>query len=85
MKTNTYQSRNPVKPVLGAIAVAAAMATLGLGVIAPAALSTGSTPLASAARPTEVAILPGTIEVVGKRTKVARADSPYVPAAYRVR
>jgi hypothetical protein len=25
MKTNTYQSRNPVKPLLGAIAVAAAL------------------------------------------------------------
>jgi hypothetical protein len=85
MMTNTYLSRNRMKPVLGAIAVAAAMATLGLAVVAPAALSTGSAPLAPAAKPTEVAILPGTLEVVGKRTKVARADNPYVPAAYRVR
>ena len=87
--TKTY--RSPVsKPLFGAIAVAAAMATLGLAVIAPAALSQsrGGDQLASRAQParvTEVAILPGTIEVVAKRTKVARTDSPYLPASYQIR
>jgi hypothetical protein len=88
--TNTYQSPAS-KPVFAAIAVAATFATLGLAVVAPAALSS---PQASAsaqaayrttARHTEVAILPGSIQVVGKRAKVARADSPYVPASYNVR
>jgi hypothetical protein len=82
MKTNTYQTRNRMNPRLGAVAVAAAMATLGLAVVAPAALSTGAPPLAQAARPIEVAILPGSIEVVATRTKVARANNGYVPAVY---
>jgi len=81
-----------MKPVLGAAAVMAAMATLGLAVIGPAALSRAgpvaevqvlayrSVPLA-----TEVAILPGTIQVVGKKTKTARAASPFVPASYNPR
>ena len=81
-----------MKPVLGAAAVMAAMATLGLAVIGPAALSraepvTEAQVLAYRGLPqaTEVAILPGTIEVVGKRTRTARADSPYVPASYHPR
>jgi hypothetical protein len=36
-------------------------------------------------RPIEVAILPATIQVVGKRTKTARAHSPFLPASYNVR
>ena len=88
--TKTYQS--PIsKPVFGAIAVAAAMATLGLAVVAPAVMSSPESGASvqvvyrTAAPPTEVAILPGTIQVVAKRTKVARADSPYLPASYNVR
>ena len=87
--TKTYQS--PIsRPVFGAIAVAAAIATLGLAVVAPVALSkpaSADSQLAyrTSARPTEVAILPGTIQVVGKRSKVARADGPFVPASYNVR
>ena len=91
MKQNTYESRNPLKPVFGAIAVAAAMATLGLAVVGPVALS--KSPVADAAvvasrtseRSIEVAILPATIQVVGKRTKTARAHSPFLPASYNVR
>jgi hypothetical protein len=88
---NTYEFRQPTfKPLFGAIAVAATVATLGLAVAGPAALSKPSSPDAQVAhrapaRATEVAILPGSIQVVGKRTKVARADSPYVPATYKVR
>jgi len=91
MKPSTYQSRNPLKPVFGAIAVAAAMATLGLAVVGPVALSTSPSAqpaqLASHAgvRPTEVAILPSTIHVVGKRTKLAQARTPFLPASYNVR
>jgi len=91
MKQNTYESRNPLKPVFGAIAVAATMATLGLAVVGPVALS--KSPAADAAvvaarstaRPIEVAILPATIQVVGKRTKTASAPSPYLPASFNVR
>ena len=88
---NTYEFRETaMKPLFGAIAVAATVATLGLAVVAPAALSKSSSADAqiayrTSARPTEVAILPGSIQVVGKRTKVARADSPYLPASYKVR
>ena len=87
--TETYQSPTS-KPVFGAIAVAATIATLGLSVVAPVALSSpqASAPTQAAyrttARPTEVAILPGTIQVLAKR-KVARAESPYLPASYNVR
>ena len=87
---NTYESSQRIlKPVFGAIAAAATVATLGLAVVGPVALSkpSAAAPQISRAsgRPTEVAILPGTIEVVAKRTKVARADSPYLPASYNVR
>jgi len=91
MNQNTYQSRNPLAPVFGAIAVAAAMATLGLAVVGPVALSASpaaqSAQVASrtSARPTEVAILPATIHVVGKRTKVAQSRTPFLPASYNVR
>jgi hypothetical protein len=91
MKQNTYESRNPHKPVFGAIAVAAAMATLGLAVVGPVTLSTSAAVEAVAvaprtsARPIEVAILPATIQVVGKRTKTAHAQSPFLPASFNVR
>ena len=81
-----------LKPVFGAVAVLAALATLGLTIVGPAALSRAD-PAAAAqvlayrteAAPTEVAILPGTIQVVAKRAKVAQAPSPYLPATYQVR
>ena len=88
---NTYESsQRTMKPVFAAIAVAATFATLGLAVAGPAALSQSRANEAqvaarTSAHPTEVAILPGTINVVGKRIKVARAPSPYVPASYKVR
>ena len=88
---NTYESSQRIlKPVFGAIAAAAAVATLGLAVVAPVALSNPAAAPAQVAYrtnagPTEVAILPGTIQVVAKRTKVARAGNPYLPASYNVR
>ena len=87
--TKTYRSPAS-KPLFGAIAVAAAMATLGLAVVAPVALSSPQASVAvvaqrPSAQPTQVVILPGTIQVVAKRTKVARADNPYLPASYNVR
>lgn len=96
MHTTTHyrpaKRERALKPVLGALAVMAALATLGLTIVAPAALSRAA-PAAGAqviadrteARPTEVAILPGTIQVVGRRTKVAQGSSPYIAAAYNVR
>ena len=88
--TKTYQSPAS-KPVFAAIAVAATAATFGLAVVAPVALSSSHASASAqvayrtAARPTEVAILPGTIEVVAKRAKVAHTDNPYLPASYNVR
>ena len=91
--TTTYQTskrERAMKPVLGAVAVFAAMATLSLTVLGPAAVSHG-TPSAAVdvaayrtdARPTEVAIEPAMIRVVAKRTTLARASSPYLPATYK--
>jgi hypothetical protein len=88
---STYESsQRHQKAVFGAIAVVATVATFGLTVIAPVALSPAPATDAQIAaranaRPTEVAILPGTIEVVAKRTKVASTDSSYLPASYNVR
>ena len=65
----TAKRERLLKPVFGAAAVFAALATR------------------SEAAPMEVAILPGTIEVVAKRTKVAARSqsSGYLPATYKVR
>ncbi|MFO1317097.1 MAG: hypothetical protein U1F58_16000 [Burkholderiales bacterium] len=97
MMHTTTQFRSPrsarsLRPVFGLAAAFAAAATLGLAVVAPS-LSAPAAPAVvphvdAAARPlvpTEVAILPGTIEVVATRTRTARAASPYLPAAYRPR
>src|SRR5262245_987608 len=80
-----------LRPVFAAAAVMAAIATLGLAVVGPAALSRTEsaaqvTVLAyrTDAAPTEVAIQPASIQVVGKRT-TARTSSPYLPAAYKPR
>lgn len=89
----TAKRERLLKPVFGAAAVFAALATLGLTVAGPAALSRADPSVSqvlasrSEARPTEVAILPGTIEVVATRTKVASRSHPngYLPATYKVR
>ena len=94
-ETTQFQQSNrdrALRPVFGAVAVMAAMATMGLAVAGPAALSR-SAPAAEVsvmasrgdARATEVAILPATIQVVGKRTKAAGSASPFVPATFRPR
>jgi hypothetical protein len=86
-----------LRPAFALAAVFATAATLGLTVIAPslaAAEPQVPTYLVSAQAapaPVEVSILPGTIEVVASRTKVAKAGktarttSPYLPATYRTR
>ena len=79
-----------MKPVLGILAMLATVATLGLLVAAPAALAPSGDATELARRvtpsPVEVAIVPGSIQVVGTRTHVTRTDeSRFVPAAYRPR
>ncbi len=81
-----------LRPVFGLAAALAAAATLGLAVVAPAAMPpAGSTQAphvdarAPAVAPTEVAILPGTIEVVATRTRAAAANGHYLPATWRPR
>ena len=77
-----------MKPVLAALAVLATVATMGLTVAGPAAVARNAAEATLAARtapaPTVIAILPA-IEVVGKRTRTARAESPFVPTTYRQR
>jgi hypothetical protein len=87
--TKRYLSRRePFRPIFGFAAVMATAATLGLAVVTPASLPhTDAIQLAQpASHPapgaTEVAILPGAIEVVAKRTRTAGARTPYLPAAY---
>lgn len=78
-----------MKPLLGGLAVLATAATLGLLVAGPAALA----PVGDAAvlaratpAPVEVAIVPATIEVVGKRYRASRSEpSGFMPAALRTR
>jgi hypothetical protein len=90
MQYRPAERERSLRPVFGAAAVVAAMATLGLAVVGPAALAR-SEPAAqvtavayrSEARPTEVAILPASIQVVGKRTKTGPSASPYLPATYK--
>lgn len=81
-----------LQPAFGFAAVVATVATLGLAVVAPTAV-TPADPLVQAhvnsqhliLGPTEVAILPARIQVVASRTTAARAPSPYLPATYRPR
>ena len=84
---NRYQTKLP-RATLGVAAFALTALTLGLFVGAPATLAPGSSAdvtLASAARnaaPTEVAITPARIEVVGVREPVvASAAQPVIVAA----
>lgn len=93
MTKNTYQSgQGTPKALLGAIAVAATFATLGLAVVAPASLApSGSEALqlatANGARPVEVTILPGSIHVVAVRTRTAaRIDgNAFATTSYAIR
>ncbi len=74
-----------LRPVFGLAAAFAAAATLGLAVVAPTLVERAEPAhagLAHAATPTEVAILPGTIEVVATRTRSAAATVHYVPASF---
>jgi hypothetical protein len=94
--TNTTMQYQPMKrtpllrPLFALAAVAATAATLGLGVVAPTTLAAPRVPPAIATTqlaqsPTEVAILPGRIQVVGTKIKAARTASPYVPATWHTR
>ncbi len=93
MTKNTYQSgQGTTKALFGAIAVAATIATLGLAVVAPAALAPSAADAlqvaaANSARPVEVTILPGSIHVVAVRTKTAaRVDGgAFATASYTIR
>jgi hypothetical protein len=78
-----------LKPVFGAAAVVAAMATLGLTIAGPAALAPTepvtfvTVNMTRAERaPIEVAISPASIHVVLQRVKTAQTDVPLVPTAY---
>ena len=79
-----------MKPIFGALAVLATVATLSLMVAGPAALSPSGHDLVLARSapkaPVEVAIYPASIEVVGTRTQAARSGhSNLVPAVYHAR
>ena len=89
MENRFTKRTRTLRPLFGLAAVLCTAATLGLGVVAPTTLARVDAPAKAAAAtmlaqgPTEVAILPGTIKVVGTKTKAARASSPYMPASYR--
>jgi hypothetical protein len=92
-KTTPYPNskrERALKPLFGVAAVFATMATLGLAVVGPVALSHGPTVYtvemvaARSEAPTEVAIEPASINVVAKRVKVARSNARhFVPATYQ--
>ncbi len=84
------RTRSQFRPAIALAALAATCATLSLAVLTPAAMPHTDPDRAPAlARQhtpaVEVAIEPATIEVIGKRTRTARAPSPYLPAAYHPR
>jgi hypothetical protein len=94
MTHTTYADRldkreRALRPIFAAAAALAALATLGLGVIAPALSETSPAGVVEVAvvhgQPTEVAIAPASIHVIATRTKVARNSSHFVPAVYRTR
>ena len=76
-----------MKPIFGALAVLATVATLSLMVAGPAALSPSGHDLVLArSTPVEVAIYPSSIEVVGTRALEGRESTGrFVPAVYRAR
>lgn len=85
MQYRASRRERALKPVFGAVAVMAAMATLGLAIVGPAAVSRTELAPVVAARPspTEVAISPGSIHVVAQRVRTAQSDLPLVPVAYK--
>ena len=94
MTHTTYADRldkreRALRPIFAAVAVFATLATLALGVIAPALSGTSPAPVVEVAvvrdQPTEVAIAPASIHVIATRAKVARNASHLVPAVYRTR
>jgi hypothetical protein len=88
MEYRESRSERARKSLFGAVAVMAAMATLGLAIVGPATLSRPEpAPLAkaNADRPTEVAISPASIHIVVHRVKTAQSDLPVIPAAYKPR
>ncbi len=77
-----------MKPLFGALAVCATVATLALMVAGPAALAPAGHDLvlarAATTVPVEVAIIPASIQVVGTRTADGReSHGRFVPAVYR--
>lgn len=82
----TSRKARALRPVFGLAAAFAAVATLGLAVVVPAAMPPAVSAYATARVPTEVAILPGTIEVVATRTRAAAAaPGQYQPTTWRPR
>jgi len=81
--TYSYRSGAAFRSFAALAALAATVATLSLAVVTPAALAPTDAPVLAKATAVEVAILPGSIHVVALRAPVARAASPFVPAAYR--
>ena len=84
------QREQRLRSVFGLAAVAATALTLGLAVVAPTQLASSASPAPVEARrlvtgPTEVAILPAKIQVVGARAKAAQGKSPYVTVNYNPR
>lgn len=81
------RTRSQFRPAIALAALAATCATLSLAVLTPAAMPHTDPDRAPQiavrhAPAVEVAIEPASIQVVGKRTRTARAASPYLPAAY---
>lgn len=87
----TSKRERAMKPLFGALAIAATVATLGVLVAGPAALAPtgGDAVLAKRVSPApiEVAIFPASIEVVARRTTATAPAEPsnFVPAVYRAR
>lgn len=79
-----------IRPVCGALAALATVITLGLFVVGPVMLTApgAATTYATAGKstPTEVAIVPGSIDVVATRVPLARVEQPdFRTVAYRPR
>lgn len=95
MSNSTYADRldkreRALRPIFAAVAVFAALATLGFAGVGPAAVyarphETTVEVAVVRAQPTEVAIEPASIHVIATRTKVAHNASAFVPAVYRAR
>lgn len=71
-----------IRPVCGALAALATVITLGLFVVGPVMLTApgAATTYATAgtSTPTEVAIVPGSIDVVATRVPLARVEGRHV-------